>query len=447
MSENHIKFPPFIPSTLPKVAYGRGSWITDQDGKEYLDGSGGPAVFCVGHGDTRVNRAISAQFEQIAQGYRGMFESDPLEGLTDLIKERCGNGLTDMLFVSSGSEAVESCLKIALQYQQAIGETKRTRFIARQRSYHGNTLGALSVSGYPMRRALFKDSLLPVSFVSAVNEYRPPVGVSPAELPSFMANELEAEILSLGAENVCAFIFEPVVGAAGCVVPAPAGYAQAMQAVCRKYGVLLIADEVMCGSGRTGSWRALEHDGVVPDIMSLAKGLGGGYLPLAAAVYQQKIGETLREKHGMLMSGHTFMGHTAACASALKVQQIIAEENLLGRVQTKGAWLGVELQKQIGAHKHVGDIRGRGFFWGIELVEDREAKRPFSAELEMHARFGQALRDEGLLLYPVARCVGDNSGDGVIVAPAYNASDEVLNEMVNRIKLALDKLFGGKNGI
>lgn len=436
------KQPPFVPQPLPKVSHGRGSWITDQDGKQYLDGSGGPAVFCIGHGDRRVNQAIAAQFEQIAQGYRSMFSSDPLEALTRLIQERCGGGLTDMLFVSGGSEAVEASLKIALQYQQAIGETGRTRFIARQRSYHGNTLGALSVSGYPLRRELFKDSLLNVSFVSAANQYRPPEGCSAGDIPAFAARELEAEIVRLGAENVCAFIMEPVVGAAGCVVPAPAGYAHAIQVVCQKYGVLLIADEVMSGSGRMGTWRALEHDGVVPDIMSVAKGLGGGYLPLAAAIYQEKIGDALRSAHGGLKTGHTFMGHTAACASALRVQQIISEENLLDRVQTKGAWLGAELRSCIGDHPNVGNVRGRGFFWGIELVEDRDAKRPFDPALQMFARFGQALRDEGLLLYPTSGFVDDRSGDGVIVAPAYNATDSDLEELVGRTEAALMKLFG-----
>ena len=436
-----IQFPPFEPKPLPKVSHGRGSWITDQDGKTYLDGSGGPAVFCVGHGDVRVNQAIANQFDQIAQGYRTMFDSDPLDELSNLISERCGGGLTDMIFVSGGSEAVESCLKVALQYQQAIGQSSRTRFIARQRSYHGNTLGALSVSGYPIRRDKFKDSLLPVSFVSAANAYRPPSGISPSDIPEFAANELEAEILKLGEENVCAFIMEPVVGAAGCVVPAPDGYARAIQAVCQKYGVLLIADEVMSGSGRMGTWRALEYDRVVPDIMSVAKGLGGGYLPLAAAIYQEKIGQALREQHGGPMTGHTFMGHTAACASALKVQQIISEENLLDRVRQKGAWLGAELQARIGGHEHVGNIRGRGFFWGIELVEDRETKRPFPNNLQITARFNQVLRDHGLLLYPTSGFAVGDDGDGVIVAPAYNATDSDLDELVGRTEQALNALF------
>ncbi len=435
-------FPKFVPTPTPKVAHGRGSWVTDQDGNRVIDGSGGPAVYCLGHGDPRINEAIMAQLNQIAQGYRRFYTSDPLEQLEAFIRDRCGGGLTEILINSSGSEAVESCLKVALQYQQAIGQTDRTRFIARMRSYHGNTLGALSVSGYPMRRAAFEDSLLPVSFVSPASEYRPPEGVEPDQLVKFLANELEDEILRLGPETVCAFIFEPVVGAAGCVVPPPAGYAQAIQAVCQKYGVLLISDEVMSGAGRTGTWRALEPDQVVPDIMSVAKGLGGGYLPLAATVYQKKIGDVLTKKDGGLMSGHTFTAHTAACAAALKVQQIIQEENLLERVQSKGAWLGQSLKDALSDHPHVGDVRGRGFFWGVELVADKATKRPFARDLMIAERLGQTLREEGLLLYPVSGFGTAQAGDGVIIAPAYNAEDEVLEQIVGRTKRSIENLFG-----
>ncbi len=434
-------FATFVPKPTPKVAHGRGSWITDQYGNRVIDGSGGPAVYCLGHGDPRINEAIMAQLNQIAQGYRRFYESEPLHELEDLIRERCGGGLTEIMFNTGGSEAVETCLKVALQYQQAIGQTGRTRFISRMRSYHGNTLGALSVSGYPLRRGRFEDSLLLVSFVSPANEYRLPDGVSQDQLVEFLANELEAEILKLGEENVCAFIMEPVVGAAGCVVPPPAGYARAMQAVCQKYGVLLISDEVMSGSGRTGTWRALEPDGVVPDIMSVAKGLGGGYLPLSATIYQQKIGEVLLEKDGGLQTGHTFTAHTAGCAAALKVQQIIHEENLLEHVQTKGAWLGQSLKDALGDHPNVGDVRGRGFFWGIELVEDKATKQPFTRELQIAERLGQTLREEGLLLYPVSGFGTEQAGDGVIIAPAYNAEDEVLEQIVGRIELALNRLF------
>ncbi|MEM7534905.1 MAG: aspartate aminotransferase family protein [Chloroflexota bacterium] len=439
-------------NVLPKVAYGKGSWVYDQDGKEYFDGSGGPAVFCLGHGDERVNTAIQTQLGKIAQGYRGQFTSDPLDELTALVSRRLheddppdshqnSSSLSNMFFLSSGSEAVETCLKIALQYQQAIGETSRTRFIARERSYHGNTLGALSVSGHPKRRSFFENSLLPVSFVSAANAYRPPEDITPEEMPAFAAAELEAEILRLGPENVCAFIFEPVVGAAGCVVPAPDGYAQAMQAVCQKYGVLVIADEVMCGSGRIGPWRASAHDGIVPDLMTVAKGLGGGYIPLAASVYQDYISDAIVDAHDMPMTGHTFMGHTLACASALAVQQIIETENLTDRVTELGPWLGQSLQNALGDHPHVGNIRGRGFFWGIELVADRETKQPFAPEKQVVVQAEQALREAGVLLYPVSAFVDAIHGDGLVVAPAYNASHEELTEMVERISSALYRCF------
>ena len=282
---------------------------------------------------------------------------------------------------------------------------------------------------------------MPVSFVSPANEYRIPDGVTAEQYVEFLANELEDEILKVGPETVCAFIMEPVVGAAGCIVPAPAGYAQAIQAVCRKHGVLLISDEVMSGAGRTGTWRALEHDGVEPDIMSVAKGLGGGFLPLAATIYQKEIGEVLTQKDGGLMSGHTFTAHTAGCAAALKVQQIIEEENLVDRVKTKGAWFGRTLQEALSHHPHVGDVRGRGFFWGVEIVEDKATKRPFARKQQMAERLGQQLREEGLLLYPVSGFGTEQEGDGVIIAPAYNAEDDVLEQIIGRTERAITKLF------
>lgn len=433
---------------LTKISHAKGVWVYDQDGNEYLDGSGGPATFCLGHADERVNRAIMAQLEQVAQGYRSQFLSDPLEQLTEIVTERCGadSGLANMIFVSGGSEAVESCLKIALQYQQAIGQTSRTRFIARERSYHGNTLGALSVSGFAKRRQYFEESLLPVSFVSAANAYRLPDGVSEADFPAWAAAELEAEILRVGPETVCAFIFEPVVGAAGCVVPAPAGYARAMQAVCQKYGVLVICDEVMSGAGRVGPWRASAHpdDDIVPDLISVAKGLGAGYFPIGAAVYQNDIAEAIREKYVQPMTGHTFMGHTTACASAVAVQTIMQEEELTDRVTELGPWFGQMLKNAIGEHPYVGDVRGRGFFWGIELVEEKESKRPFDPSAEMVVVMEKALREAGLLAYPVSGFGREQIGDGFILAPAYNATREELEEMVARTQRAVGSITNSK---
>ena len=265
------------PTKLPKIAYGKGSYLYDTDGKQYIDGSGGPAVFCLGHGNEEVNQAIKDQLDRIAHGYRYTFTSDPLEQLTEMVRRACGaaSGLTRMIFVSSGSEAVESCLKIALQYHSARGEQTRRRFIARQRSWHGNTLGALAVSGFRDRRLPFEGALVEASLLSPVNAYRPPAGVKPECLAEHCANELEQEIARLGAHRVAAFIFEPVVGAAGGAVPAPAGYAKRVREICDRTGVLMIADEVMCGSGRCGTWRALEHDGVVPGPHGRRQGAGG----------------------------------------------------------------------------------------------------------------------------------------------------------------------------
>src|SRR6266481_943127 len=255
---------------LPRIVRGEGSYVYDADGRRYLDGSGGPAAFSIGHGNREVNASIAAQLEQVACGYRYLFSSEPLEQLTSLLLACCGPEFKHIVYSGSGSEAVESALKVALQYWDARGLLAKKRFLARERSYHGNTLGALSVSGFLERRRPFEGSLLEVSFVSAANAYRPLGGLSAAELTAALADELDARIQALGSQQVAAFIFEPVVGAAGGVVPAPRGYAKAVRAVCDRHNVLVISDEVMCGAGRCGTWRALEHDGMVPDTMIVA---------------------------------------------------------------------------------------------------------------------------------------------------------------------------------
>lgn len=416
----------------PIVDYGRGSYVFDKTGKRYIDGSGGPAVYCLGHANKEVNDAIKAQLDRIAHGYRGNFTSDPLEELQSVIAECCGRGFNNMLFVTGGSEAVESCLKLALQYQQAIGENKRVRFIARHRSWHGNTLGALAVSGFSQRRDLYEGALTPASFVSAANAYRPPDGVAPEQLVAYLAAELDREIDAAGAQNVCAFIFEPVVGAAAGAVPAPPGYASAIREVCDHHGVLVIADEVMCGAGRTGTWRALEHDAVEPDIMAVAKGLGGGYIPLGAAIFHDRIAEPINREHGGPMSGHTFSGHTTACAGALAVQKIVARDGLLERIRNKGPWLMAALSDELGDHPHVGNIRGRGYFIGVEFVADRATREPFDPAQMVFAQIRDAAFANGLICYPVGGTVDGIRGDHAILAPPYNASDSELAEIVEK---------------
>jgi adenosylmethionine-8-amino-7-oxononanoate aminotransferase len=415
---------------LPKVAWGKGIHVYDTAGRRYIDASGGPAVYCLGHGNEEVNAAITQQLSRIAHGYRYMFTSDPVEELRDLIAEACGPNLEQMVFVCGGSEAVESALKIALQFHTARGQKTRRRFIARRRSWHGNTLGALSVSDFINRRAPFEGALLDASFVSAVNAYRLPAGVSAAELSDHCVAELEAEIVRVGPASVAAFIFEPVVGAAGGAVPAPAGYASGVREVCDRYGILMIADEVMCGSGRCGTWRALQHDGVVPDIMTVAKGLGGGYLPLGAAIYHRSVAEVINTCDGGPLTGHTFTGHTASCAAGVAVQTIVKRERLVERVQVIGVEFLHMLRTALRSEEAVGDIRGRGLLVGIEFVANRETKEPFSVSAQVANRIGRTAAANGLLCYPSMGNVDGVRGDTVILAPPYNATQDELQEIV-----------------
>lgn len=422
---------------LPKVSHGKGSYIFDSSGKCYIDGSGGPAVFCLGHAHPEINAAIRQQLDRIAHGYRYTFTSDPLIRLTELVQSQAGPGFEQVLYVTSGSEAVESALKIALQYHWARGERQRSRFIARQRSYHGNTLGALAVSGFSQRRKQFEGSLFPASFVSAANVYRPASAGTAVELTDFLAAELEQEIVRLGAENVAAFIFEPVVGAAGGVVPAPPGYAAKMRAVCSRHGVLMIADEVMSGSGRCGSWRALEHDGIRPDIMTIAKGLGGGYVPLGAVMYAQQIGDAIAAVDGVPNTGHTFTGHTLACAAACAVQEIVVRDKLLERVRTQGARFLAGLTARLEHIEAVGDLRGRGYFVGVELVADRDSRQPFDPALQLTEIIRARTLQEGLICYPVSGTVDGVHGDVAILAPPYNSSDAELDEITDKFARGL----------
>jgi adenosylmethionine-8-amino-7-oxononanoate aminotransferase len=414
------------------VAWAKGAYVHDVDGKQYIDGSGGPAVYCIGHSNTEVNDAIKDQLDRIAHGYRYNFSSDAMEELTEIIRRRCGGTMNNMIYVTGGSEAVESCLKLALQYHAARGEMSRRRFIARERSWHGNTLGALSVSGFLERKRAFEGSLLEVSRLSPVNAYRPIAGSTPETVGEAGAKELEDEILRVGPENVCAFIFEPVVGAAGGCVPAPKGYAKRVREICDKYGVIMISDEVMCGAGRTGTWRALEQDGVEPDIMSVAKGLAAGYLPLGAAIYNDKVADAIHGQHGAPMTGHTFTAHTACCAAGVAVQKIVERDRLVERVHKMEGALHDTLAEATKDIEAVGDIRGRGFFQALELVADRNTRAPFPAERKLFMKIRQKAFDNGLICYPVGGNVDGVNGDVIIIAPPYNVTATELDEIAEK---------------
>ncbi len=423
---------------LPKISWAKGSYLHDVDGKQYIDGSGGPAVYCIGHGNTEVNDAIKAQLDRIAHGYRYNFTSDALEELTEIIRQRCGGTLNHMVYVTGGSEAVESCLKLALQYHAARGDMSRRKFIARERSWHGNTLGALSVSGFLERKAAFVGSLLDVIHLSPTNAYRPIDGSTAETVGEASAKELEDAIIKAGAENIAAFIFEPVVGAAGGCVPAPDGYAKRVRDICDRQGVLMISDEVMCGAGRTGMWRALEKDGVEPDIMSIAKGLAAGYLPLGAAIYSDKVSSAFNH---VPQTGHTFTGHTTCCAAGVAVQKIVTREKLVERVAANEQKFKTMLIDAFQGVEAVGDIRGRGYFLAAELVANRKTKTPFPADLKLALHIRQQALENGLICYPVGGNADGVNGDVVILAPPYNATDAELAEIVDKTAKSVKQIL------
>jgi adenosylmethionine-8-amino-7-oxononanoate aminotransferase len=426
---------------LPRISHGRGSYLWDSQGRQYIDGSGGPAVYCLGHGDPRINAAVAGQMARVAHGYRYFFTADALEAMTAIIIGHCGPAYGEMVFVTGGSEAVESALKIALQYHYDRGEPRRTRFIARDRSWHGNTLMATALSGFAERQRAFAGALPAVGRVSAANAYRLPAGVTADTLVPHLAAELEAEILRLGPDTVAAFVWEPVVGAAGGALPAPPGYGQAVAEVCRRHGVLMICDEVMCGSGRSGIWRASIQDGITPDILTVAKSLSGGYLPLGAAVYTKAVAEVLRQGHGGPLTGHTYTGHTACLAAGVAVQTIIAEEGLLARVAAEGPKLQDALRQRLVHLPQVADIRGRGFFLGIEIVADPQTKAPFPAARGVNGRIrAEALR-RGLICYPTGGNVNGVDGDTVILAPPFNASAAELEEIADKMSATLETVL------
>ena len=422
---------------LPRIARGEGVYLYDEAGKRYIDGSGGPAVFSVGHAHPEVNAAIMRQLDSVAYGYRYLFTSSALEALTAMLLRVTGNCFKDIVYGMDGSEAVESALKVALQHFAARGLMRKRRFIARHRSWHGDTLGALSISGFASRRRAFEGSLLDVAFVSPANAYRMPDGSTAASLAGDLAAELERTILALGPDTVAAFVFEPIVGAAGGVVPAPPNYAAAVQRVCRKYDVLLIADEVMCGSGRSGTWRALEHDEVVPDIMAIAKGLAGGYIPLGATLVTAGVSAPIWSEHGAFMTGHTFSGHTAACAAALAVQRIIERDGLLQRVRAAGASFQDSLRRSLSKFDEVGDVRGRGFFIGVEFVAERKSRAPFPPGRSLSFDIGRRAFADGLICYPCSGNVDGAAGDTIIIAPPYNATDAELEEIGSKLHRAV----------
>jgi len=424
---------------FPVAVAGEGTTLVDVEGKRYLDASGGAAVSCLGHGHPDVRAAMHEQIDRLAYAHTSFFTTEVAETLADTLVEDAPQGIGHAYFVSGGSEAVEAALKMARQYFVEIGQPQRRHFIARRQSYHGNTLGALAVGGNEWRRRQFAPLLIEVAHVSPCYAYREcRADETPEAYGRRLVDELSQCIDTLGGENVIAFVAETVVGAtAGALEPVP-GYFRGIRELCDRHGILLILDEVMCGMGRTGTLHACEQEGIVPDLMTIAKGLGGGYQPIGAVLVQSRIVETFSRGSGFFQHGHTYLGHPVACAAALAVQRVIRRDDLLAACRRMGQALDDRLRERFGAHPHVGDIRGRGLFRAIELVADRASKQSFDPALKLHARIKQEAMSRGLLVYPMGGTIDGQRGDHVLLAPPFTVSPAELDEIVGRLGEAVD---------
>ena len=425
--------------TPPVAVRGQGVWLEDAAGRRYIDASGGAAVSCLGHGHPDVLAAMHRQIDQLAYAHTSFFTTEVAEQLADQLIRTAPAGMSHAYFVSGGSEAVEAALKMARQYYLEIGQPERSHFIARRQSYHGNTLGALAVGGNEWRRRQFAPLLVDVTHVSPCYPYRDQrAGETPEQYGQRLARELDETIRRVGPGKVLAFVAETVGGAtAGVLVPVP-GYFKAVREVCDRHGVLLILDEVMCGMGRTGTLHACEQEGVVPDLMTIAKGLGGGYQPIGAVLAQGQLVEAMSAGSGFFQHGHTYLGHAVACAAALAVQQVIERDGLLQKVQRGAHVLQALLAEKFANHPHVGELRGRGYFWGVELVAERAGKTPFDPARRLHARVKSEAFARGLLVYPMGGTVDGRYGDHILLAPPFIVTDDELALIVERLAQAVD---------
>lgn len=422
-------------STPAVAASAQGAYIFDAQGKQYLDACGGAAVSCLGHAHPDVLAAMHRQIDQLAYAHTGFFTSETVEHLAEHLTRTAPGDLNYAYFVSGGSEAVETALKLARQYFVEIGQPSRTRFIARQQSYHGNTLGALAVGGNEWRRRQFAPLLIDVIRVSACNEYRDRrTDETQQQYTQRLLDELEQAIIDAGPETIIGFCAETVVGATTGATPPTPGYFKGVRSLCDKYGLLYIADEVMCGMGRTGTLHAFEQDDVVPDLVTIAKGLGGGYQPIGAVLASEKIVSALQAGSGLFQHGHTYICHATAASAALAVQQVIERDNLLDAVKRQGSYLQRALREVLGELPQVGDTRGRGLFAGVELVRDKASKTPFDPSLKLHARIKANCMSRGLMVYPMGGTIDGQYGDHILIAPPFIITTAQLDFVVGTLE-------------
>jgi adenosylmethionine-8-amino-7-oxononanoate aminotransferase len=428
-----------IAHNYPTAVSGSGITIRDKNGKEYIDASGGAAVSCLGHSHPDILAAMHAQLDTLEYAHTSFFTTQAAEELADDLVAHAPKGLGHVFYVSGGSEAIEAALKLARQYFVEIGQPQRRYLIARRQSYHGITAGALAVGGRERARKPFAPLLIETHHVSPVYEYRERRADETAEAyGARLAQELEARIDELGGDNVIAFTAETVVGATLGAVPAVPGYFKRVREICDRHGILLILDEVMCGMGRTGTLYACEQDGVAPDMIAIAKGLGGGYMPIGALLLHDRLFKALADGSGAFSHSHTYTGHPLACAAALAVQRVIRRDDLLANVRKQGGYLMRRLQERFGNHPFVGDVRGRGLLQGVEIVADRASKETFDPARKVHAKIKQEAMNRGLMVYPMGGTVDGSRGDHVLLAPPFIIDSAAIDTVVERLGDAID---------
>ncbi len=420
----------------PKISHGQGIYLYDESGKRYIDGSGGPLVVNVGHGRSEIIQAICRQSEQAAYVHGTMFTSQAIEEYSDALAEIVPLEDPRFFFLSSGSEVVEGAMKLARQIQMARGETNRSIIICRSLSYHGMSLGALSVSGRPSMRTPYLGMMQNMPHIRHPYPYRFPAGGRE------LAERLEESILAYGPENVAGFIAEPISGASlGAVVP-PDEYWPRIREICDKYGVLLIADEVLVGMGRTGKWWAINHWDVKPDILVTSKGTASGYFPLGFVATERSDVDQIQRALGDFNHGGTFSHHAVGAAAGLATLRIIQQENLVENAAELGLYVNKLLHHTFAHHPNVGDIRGRGLFWGIEFVRDRTEKAPFPLKDKLAWRLAERAFDLGLIIYYSQGCADGSAGDVIMLGPPLTVNQEQINEIVSILAQSVHDVLG-----
>jgi adenosylmethionine-8-amino-7-oxononanoate aminotransferase len=427
---------PHVGESLPSVARAEGAWVWDTEGRRYLDGSGGAVVVSLGHAHPEVLRAMEEQSRLVTYAVRAQFTSEPAERLADRLAELAPADLDAVYLVNSGSEAVESAVRLALQHWSERGRPEKSWLLSRRGSYHGATLGALSLSGHPVRRRHVEPLLHPFPAVPQPSRYRCGASASCPPCDLSCADAFDSAIRAMGPDRVAAVIVEPVVGATGGAVVAPPGYHQRLREICDRHDVLLIADEVMTGVGRCGAFLAMERWDTVADLVALGKGLGAGYVPVAGVLARRRVVDAIAAGSGLVPTGHTYSANPLAAAVALEVVDITVRDRLPERALRLEPVLGAALADLMESHPNLGDVRGLGLLWGLELVADRESRRPFPRERMVTERFLAACQANGLLLYPAS----DGDNDAVLIGPPLNVTDGELETLVERVDASLSAL-------